>query len=54
MLARGAAAPPRNIVLCLDGTGNLFGRHKTNVVKLFQVCQRDERQLVYYDPGVGT
>lgn len=46
--------PPRNIVLCLDGTGNLFGFNKTNVIKLFQVCQRDEGQLVYYDPGVGT
>ena len=45
----------RNIVLCLDGTGNQFKEHNSNVVKLFRILDRDERrQLVYYDPGVGT
>ena len=46
---------PRNIVLCFDGTNNEFGPENTNVVRLVQSLGRDEsRQLIYYDPGVGT
>ncbi len=45
----------RNIVICLDGTGNQFNEHNTNVVKLFRVLVRDtKRQVAFYDPGVGT
>ncbi len=45
----------RNIIIRLDGTGNKFKENNTNVVKLFRVLIRDnDRQLVYYDPGVGT
>lgn len=44
----------KNIVVCLDGTGNQFNGNNTNVIKLFQVIVRDESQLAYYDPGVGT
>ncbi len=46
--------PPRNLVLCLDGTGNQFSHQRTNVIKLFQVCERNAGQRIYYDPGVGT
>ena len=48
---------PRNLVVCCDGTGNVWkpGPGKTNVVKLVESLIRDpERQLYYYDPGVGT
>ena len=48
---------PRNLVVCCDGTGNVWkpGPGKTNVVKLVESLVRDpERQLYYYDPGVGT
>ena len=46
---------PRNIVICCDGTNNQFGICNTNVVRLTQVAVQDpDRQLVYYDPGVGT
>ncbi|MFH9657024.1 DUF2235 domain-containing protein [Streptomyces sp. NPDC017248] len=48
---------PRNIVVCLDGTGNQVGaRYPTNVVRLFEMLEADDpaRQLLYYDPGVGT
>ncbi|MFE9776260.1 DUF2235 domain-containing protein [Streptomyces sp. NPDC005931] len=48
---------PRRIVICLDGTGNQVGaRHPTNVVKLYEMLTADDpaRQLLYYDPGVGT
>ena len=47
-------APHKNIVICLDGTGNRFEACNSNVVKLFQVCVRDHSQNAYYDPGVGT
>jgi len=51
------AEPPvsRNLVICLDGTDNQFGRHNTDVVRVFQSLARDPlRQIGYYDPGVGT
>jgi uncharacterized protein (DUF2235 family) len=47
----------RNLVLCFDGTGNVWkpGPNKTNVVKLVQALIKDSAsQLYYYDPGVGT
>jgi uncharacterized protein (DUF2235 family) len=45
----------KNIVLCLDGTGNQFRENNSNVVKLFRVLDRSSaEQLAYYDPGVGT
>ena len=45
----------KNVVICLDGTGNQFKEANSNVVKLFRVLQRDPRvQVAYYDPGVGT
>lgn len=45
----------RNLVVCLDGTGNEFGRDNTNVVRLYQALVDDPtRQRCYYDPGVGT
>jgi uncharacterized protein (DUF2235 family) len=44
----------RNIVLCLDGTSNEPETGTTNVVRTFEVAVKDDQQLVYYDPGVGT
>lgn len=45
----------KNIVVCLDGTGNQFKENNSNVVKLFRVLQRNPAtQVGYYDPGVGT
>lgn len=45
----------KNIIICCDGTANDFGDRPSNVVKLFAVLDRiPGRQLVYYDPGVGT
>lgn len=45
---------PRNIVICCDGTGNEIESRLSNVLKLFRVLQKNENQLVYYSPGVGT
>lgn len=44
----------KNIVICCDGTGNEFGRQNSNVVKLYEMLVRDETQMTYYHPGVGT
>jgi len=45
----------RNLVLCFDGTNNQFGKQNTSVVRIIQVLSRDtHRQLLFYDPGVGT
>ena len=47
---------PRNIVICCDGTGNEYGTHNTNVVRLFSALDKRDhaRQIAFYDPGVGT
>jgi uncharacterized protein (DUF2235 family) len=47
----------KNIVICLDGTGNqLKARGSTNVVRMFEMLDLSDtaRQIAYYDPGVGT
>jgi uncharacterized protein (DUF2235 family) len=47
----------KNIVICLDGTGNeVKGRANTNVVEFYDLLDlRDPaKQVAYYDPGVGT
>jgi len=46
---------PKNIVICCDGTGNEYCKKKTNVAKLYDIAEKQtERQIAYYDPGVGT
>jgi len=44
----------RNLVVCLDGTSNEPEVDVTNVARLFDMAIKDDDQLVYYDPGVGT
>lgn len=44
----------KNIVVCFDGTNNEYGTHNTNVVKTFEAIIRDDNQIAFYDPGVGT
>lgn len=47
--------PGKNIIICLDGTGNQYGEKLSNVVKLFRMIEREAgKQVAYYDPGVGT
>lgn len=45
---------PRNLVVCLDGTNNEPEHGATNVARIYDAARNDDRQLVYYDPGVGT
>ena len=47
---------PKNIIIFSDGTGQKGGsKRNTNVYKLFNMIEdRTERQIAFYDPGVGT
>jgi uncharacterized protein (DUF2235 family) len=51
-------SPMRNIIICCDGTGNEISENISNVLKLYRCLRKTEktqpRQLVFYDPGVGT
>ena len=56
----------KNIVICCDGTGNLFSAPNprgprdefdgvnSNVVKIYTAIEVSNRQVAYYHPGVGT
>jgi uncharacterized protein (DUF2235 family) len=48
----------KNIVICCDGTGNEISENISNVLKLYRCLRKTDkttpRQLVFYDPGVGT
>jgi uncharacterized protein (DUF2235 family) len=45
----------KNIVICCDGTGCEFRENNTNIVKIFEMIEKDStRQIAFYDPGVGT
>lgn len=52
--ASTVAPAGRNLVVMLDGTGNELGRNLSNVLKLFRIAEKGERQLCFYNPGVGT
>ncbi|QGM99880.1 DUF2235 domain-containing protein [Methylocystis parvus] len=45
---------PKNIVILLDGTSNEISADRTNILRLYGTLEKGDRQLVYYDPGVGT
>lgn len=44
----------RLLVVMCDGTGNAIEGDLSNVMKLYRACVHDERQRMFYDPGVGT
>ena len=48
------ASVQKNIVICLDGTGNQIEENLSNVLKLYRAVAKTDTQLVYYDQGVGT
>lgn len=45
---------PKNVVVLLDGTSNEISSDRTNILRLYGVLEKSDKQLVYYDPGVGT
>lgn len=44
----------RNIVILCDGTGNEIAENQSNVLKFYRVLKKDDEQLAFYDPGIGT
>ncbi|TFK49640.1 hypothetical protein OE88DRAFT_361764 [Heliocybe sulcata] len=62
LLAEDDAIPPkrlgepRNLVLCFDGTGDQFDNDNSNIIQLFSMLKKDDRQrqMVYYQAGIGT
>lgn len=44
----------KNIVILCDGTGNEIEKDLSNVLKLYRVLEKNDRQVVFYDPGIGT
>ena len=40
-------------MVCLDGTSNEPEHGVTNVARIYDIAEKDDSQLVYYDPGVG-
>ncbi|MCU7811396.1 MAG: DUF2235 domain-containing protein [Candidatus Thiodiazotropha sp. (ex Notomyrtea botanica)] len=44
----------KNIVICCDGTGNEIEADSSNVLKLYRLLEKNEKQTVFYDPGIGT
>jgi len=44
----------KNIVILLDGTSNQISGDRTNVLRLYGSLERSKKQLVFYQPGVGT
>lgn len=45
---------PKNIVILFDGTSNEISHNRTNVLRLYGILKKSPKQLVWYDPGVGT
>jgi uncharacterized protein (DUF2235 family) len=59
MAARSESVdPPRQLVVCCDGTNNTLtaGTQDTNVLRLVThfANHASNQRLIYYDPGVGT
>lgn len=44
----------RNLIVCCDGTGNEIEENQSNVLKFFRLLKKDDAQIAFYDPGVGT
>ncbi|KAF7792025.1 hypothetical protein EIP86_003052 [Pleurotus ostreatoroseus] len=46
----------RNLVVCIDGTANQFSEdlNITNVIKIYDLVEKDATQLTFYTSGIGT
>lgn len=44
----------KNIVILCDGTSNEISGDRTNILRLYGTLLKNDSQLVFYDPGVGT
>lgn len=44
----------RKIVVLMDGTSNEIHADRSNILRLYGTLKKSDRQVVYYDPGIGT
>lgn len=44
----------KNIIVCCDGTGNEVNSELSNILKLYQIINKNGSQKIYYNPGIGT
>jgi uncharacterized protein (DUF2235 family) len=44
----------KNVIVTFDGTNQEYARNNTNVMRVFEAIVRDNTQVAFYDPGVGT
>jgi len=46
----------KNIIICMDGTGNEIEEKETNILRFYRSLHRGkpDKQVVFYRPGVGT
>ncbi|KAF8878890.1 WD40-repeat-containing domain protein [Gymnopilus junonius] len=56
MMPCGHKIDGRNLVVSIDGTSNQFGEKNTNVIELYNLILKDEKdnQLTWYNSGIGT
>ncbi|KAJ7463804.1 hypothetical protein B0H11DRAFT_1734431 [Mycena galericulata] len=52
--ACGCSKNGRNLVVFIDGTSNMFGLEPTNVLAFYRHVEKDERQTIIYNSGIGT
>lgn len=45
---------PKKIVILMDGTSNQISADRSNILRLYGTLKKNDAQLVFYDPGVGT
>jgi uncharacterized protein (DUF2235 family) len=45
---------PKSIIICCDGTGNEIKENQSNVLKFYRILQKDNKQIAFYDTGIGT
>ncbi|VDB86422.1 unnamed protein product [Peniophora sp. CBMAI 1063] len=52
----GCAKEGRNLIVCIDGTSNQFGKRNTNVIELYSLIRKGkgDNQRTYYNSGIGT
>ncbi|KAJ2912081.1 hypothetical protein MD484_g8331, partial [Candolleomyces efflorescens] len=46
----------RNLVVCIDGTANQFGKKNTNVIEMYNLIKKAtaDNQHTWYNSGIGT
>ncbi|RXW15239.1 hypothetical protein EST38_g10616 [Candolleomyces aberdarensis] len=46
----------RNLIVCIDGTANQFGKKNTNVIEIYNLIMKEtgDNQRTWYNSGIGT